>query len=507
MCGCKRSLEEFSAPLSPLRYGQASEMSRTAESAKKNPLLKRTVRELTRAGWTTKQIAEAICPLPNIVLPAFRDENICHCKYEGMLRCMVPDLPTNTKDSTLWVGEEEAPKIASPYSKNNILVNAITRLSSRFICNEENLPFWAGIIECGLEYPDGYKRTFYAHPRKHLGKARAVDTMHQLINFANQSRIHFKSVNDEDLKTKSGYTIMLDVPCEDPNATTDFVTGQTYAYRNGKVIIERPERRFQHIFMNTNMIPGFDQSSDEWKDLTIASLKSIVFMTVNTLCHEFAHAMMMHYTMGAEPGGVEPCMNDEPVAEAGYAWENFTSGGMVTFQRDADKNYSMACITPWPDLTKLKVYQKNDLVMPLHRFVLLPVSREHSLHGSESDKFLEPSFWKQEKDPKAFKKMWLRPYYEAPADEDEYKFYSTGHESTVDVLAKKRRLSDAAMDRQRAYAQKVRRFERTSRPDRWHRCMEKLQERKEEFHDREKDLLDALWKRCVPIFDGKTFLK
>jgi hypothetical protein len=103
--------------------------------------------------------------------------------------------------------------------------------------------------------------------------------------------------------------------------------------------------------------------------------------------------------------------------------------------------------------------------------------------------------------------MWLRPYYEAPADEDEYKFYSTGHESTVDVLAKKRRLSDAAMDRQRAYAQKVRRFERTSRPDRWHRCMEKLQERKEEFHDREKDLLDALWKRCVPIFDGKTFLK
>jgi hypothetical protein len=112
--------------------------------------------------------------------------------------------------------------------------------------------------------------------------------------------------------------------------------------------------------------------------------------------------------------------------------------------------------------------------------------------SSDFEQFLQSRFWKEEKPEELFKRMWMRPHYEAPIHEGGYKTYSTGHEPLDDVVAKKRRLSDATMDRQRAHAQKARRFERIARLDRWHRCMKKLQERKEEFHDREKSRLDAL---------------
>jgi hypothetical protein len=101
--------------------------------------------------------------------------------------------------------------------------------------------------------------------------------------------------------------------------------------------------------------------------------------------------------------------------------------------------------------------------------------------------------------------MWLRPYYEVPTFVEEHTYFSKGHEAPIEVVAKKQRLSDAAMGRQRAYAAKVRRSECMLRADRWHRCKEKLLKRKQDLHDRARSQLDALWTRCTSDIDDKKF--
>ena len=101
--------------------------------------------------------------------------------------------------------------------------------------------------------------------------------------------------------------------------------------------------------------------------------------------------------------------------------------------------------------------------------------------------------------------MWLRPYHEVPTDEREHAFFSSGHDVPFEVSAKKRRLSEAAMERARAYASKIRRSEGLARADRWHRCREMLLERKADFHDRAKDRLNALWTSCTPAIGDKMF--
>jgi hypothetical protein len=342
MCGRKRSLAEFAAPLSPFKYSgpyeylndiqsdddvdaveESAEQGEATGSAEEKPVEELTVMELSEADWTQERIAKAVCSLPDLVYPAFRDDKICHCKYEGIARCMVPNLPSGIDHDSFHVGEKEASKIASPYSQDNILVCAIMRVASQLVLSDDSLAFWAGIIDCGLG-PQRDRWGFRVHPRKHLSDARKAEILLHLENFSQNLRIHFKILTDYE--TSHGMTSILPAYREDRDFRRDLSENASYAYRNGKTIIEKPDHQFVHITMNASHISGFDQSTDEWQDMTIRRLKRTVFQWAKTLSHEFAHAIMAHYVY--RPGHeVEACLNDETLAEAGFSWENFVFGG------------------------------------------------------------------------------------------------------------------------------------------------------------------------------------
>jgi len=143
--------------------------------------------------------------------------------------------------------------------------------------------------------------------------------------------------------------------------------------------------------------------------------------------------------------------------------------------------------------------------MGIRYFGKLEYTRLLTVSPAKYGEFLHQRFWDEEKPGKVFKKMWLRPYHEAPQHETEFTYFSYGHEAPIEVSAKKRRLSEAATNRARAYASKSRRSEGVARADRWHRCRELLLERKADFHDRAKDRLNALWTSCIPATGEKMF--
>ena len=183
-------------------------------------------------------------------------------------------------------------------------------------------------------------------------------------------------------------------------------------------------------------------------------------MYASVVCHEFAHAFMDRHIQR------DAFMNDECLTEGGFSWENFTFGGLIhVYEGDPT-----VFVFPWPNLQYFEHYMRISGRMDIRYFGRLERVRELMVESSQHNKFLEQSFWDEEQPDKAFKKMWLRPYCEAAAYEDEYTRFSSGHEAPVEVSAKKRRLSDAAMNHLRAYASKVRRSEGMARYDRCHRC-------------------------------------
>jgi hypothetical protein len=201
--------------------------------------------------------------------------------------------------------------------------------------------------------------------------------------------------------------------------------------------------------------------------------------------------------------GRDAFMNDESLAETGYSWENFIFGGALHIE--AYDGHSSLSIMPWPNLQQFESYMAISAKMGIRYFGQLEYSRHLAVQPCQYGEFLHQKFWDEEKPDKVFKKMWLKPYLEAPQHETEFTYFNSGHEAPIEVSAKKRRLSNAAMDRARAYASKLRRSERMARADRWHRCREILLERKSDFHDRAKDRLNALWTSCTPAIGEKMF--
>jgi len=201
--------------------------------------------------------------------------------------------------------------------------------------------------------------------------------------------------------------------------------------------------------------------------------------------------------------GRDAFMNDESLAETGYSWENFIFGGALHIE--AYDEHSSLSIMPWPNLQQFESFMAISARMSIRYFGQLEYSRHLAVQPCQYGEFLHQKFWDEEKPDKVFKKMWLKPYLEAPQHETEFTYFNSGHEAPIEVSAKKRRLSNAAMDRARAYASKLRRSERMARADRWHRCREILLERKSDFHDRAKDRLNALWTSCTPAIGEKMF--
>jgi hypothetical protein len=259
------------------------------------------------------------------------------------------------------------------------------------------------------------------------------------------------------------------------------------------------DSRFQHIFMDTKTIKGFNTRTNPtaWQRYSIWDLQQSIFATASVLCHEFAHAFLGYHV------GRDAFMNGESLSETGFSWENFIFGS--TLAPDVFDGRPSLVLLPWPNLQQFETYMAKSARMGIRYFGKLEYSRELVVEPSQYGEFLHQKFWDEDKPGEAFKKMWLRPYREAPTDEYEHTYYSSGHETPVEISAKKRRLSDAAMAHLRAYASKVRRSERMARYDRWHRCKEVLLEREADFHDRAKDRLNALWTSCTPAAGEKSF--
>lgn len=491
MCQCKRSLEQFSAPLPPFDLNKAWEAIGPGPTTDDYFKDIRPIERHLNDGIAMSEIESRIINLTNEIHPIFRDENICACRYSDMFYCLEPDY-ANCSETIDDVAQ--APEIESPHAKNNFMIRAALQLASMFITHDDTLPFWAGIIETGANRDEG-TRTFHVHPRRHLDKSCKEKTLEHLRNFAEHIRFHFK-IFEGDIASMGGITTVETF--EDDQGKL-----KTCAYRNGKTILEDGDTRFVHVRINVGQMNGFDQSSDELSRMTIKECRAEIFATASLIGHEFAHAMMDHFVY-TNKLNANVFLNEESLAEDGYCWENFVFGGTIT---SAGYGFTRTFyVVPWPNLEVLERYTRTGYEVDNRHFGTLRDLPWKELFHNEYERFFEQSFWDEPKPAKRFKKLWLMPYHECPISEHEHWVYSAGHEAPIEILAKKRRLSDATMQRNREYARRMRRAEPMARADRWHRINEKMQERKDEFLDREKDRLNALWQSCAKHFSTDIFL-
>lgn len=452
----------------------------------------RPIERLHNDGMYMSEIESWISNLTNQIHPVFRDENICACRYSDLFYCLDPDY-ANCPDTIDDVAQ--APAIASPYAKDNFMVRAAFQLATMFITHDDTLPFWAGIIEAGANR-DEATRTFHVHPRRHLDKSRKEMTLEHIRNLAEHIRFHFK-IFEGDVASMGGITYV-------DTFEDDQEQRKTCAYRNGKAVLEDGDTRFVHIQLNVALMKGFDQSEDEWSRMTINDCRAEIFAMASLIGHEFAHAVMDHFVYKAD-FTANMFLNEESLAEEGYCWENFVFGGMIHHVKFGSTRPFY--LVPWPNLEILERYFKTGFQIDNRHFGTLRNHPWKELLHDEYERFFEQDFWDEPTPATRFKKMWLRPYHECPINAYEHSVYSAGHKVPVEVLAKKRRSSDATMQREREYARRMRRAEPMTRADRWRRHTEKLQERKDEFHDREKDRLNALWKSFVKDFPTDVFLQ
>ena len=513
MCGCKRSFGTFAVPLSPYKGGcyDVEPLTQDAElEAEEADFEDYTIDELVAAGSEMAEITASISDLTNELHPIFRDDNICACSYKESLYCCSPYFVANPDQIA---DGKKATVTTSPDPGQNVVVRTILQLATKFLTHEATLPLWAGIIDCGRGPRQDVSR-FYVHPRKRLNEAREADTLDQLNRFADNIRIHFVSLDADDHDgTSDAFAKVIKVCDNDPEfdpATEVVLTchhttiqqcncpkGPIYAYRNGKPVIEQSgSYEFHHVFLNTKKITGFDQSSDQWRGMTIWELKTAIFDCASIVCHELTHAFMRFHCQR------EGFMNEECSLETGFAWENFTFGGLI--HRD-DSDPTTVIVLPWPNMQYFNHYMQGGHPMAIRSFGKLAWARTLIVDPQRYTRFLTQSFWDEETPGEDFKKMWLKPYYEAPTCEEEYTLFNSGHEPPVEILAKKQRLSDTATDRQRAYASRARRSEAMARMDRRQRCKERSLERREDFHDREKYRLNLLWANCAPKTYDKMF--
>jgi len=490
MCGCKRSFGSFAAPLSPFQAAFPNAES-TAQGREIQPQEKdfrdRPIGEHIAAG---RDLSGQVFGLTNKIHPIFRSENICVCKYTEPLHCCAPYFAANPDQ----LPDKKAPAIASPYPAENPIVRTILQLATKFLPHDDTLPFWAGILDCARG-PRQEVARFHV-TRKRLSEARKADTLEQINRFADELRFHFREFGEEDGVDElcNGYACTVVVEEQHPDfdaatnshsrcdrqgfSTCDCPPGPAYAFRNGKPVVENS--RFQHIFINIKSFTAYDVKSARWRDGSIWDLQGEISRKASVICHEFSHAFMEFHV------GRDACMNDESLLETGFSWESFAFGGTIN---EIDGSPSI-CLTPWPNLEVFERYVKVSAAIDIRHFGKLDYPRIFRVEPSQFTEFLHHEFWEEERP--GGRQMWLRPYHEAPVDEEEYTRFSSGHQAPIEVSAKKQRLSDAAMDRQRRYASNIRRGECMARADRWYRCKEKSLERKEDFHEGARGRLDAL---------------
>ena len=300
MCGRRRSFSTFAAPLSPLK----SELLNTdpegmdLDPAVRDLYLDPTIGEIIAAGSDMAQVMALISDLTNEIHPVFRETNICACKHVEPSHCCSPYFAANPDQ---LADKEKTPLIASPYPSQNHIVHAIMQLATKFLTHDDTLPFWAGILDCARG-PRQQVARFRVHPRKRLSAVRKAEILEELDKFADEIRVHFREFGDEDkaggvsvdrLSVKEGEpdfdpATAVHKTCDhvyegghEMFSTCDCPKGPAYAFRDGKPVVE--DSRFQHIFMNTKLIKGFNATTHpaEWQDWSIWNLQQTIFSTAS----------------------------------------------------------------------------------------------------------------------------------------------------------------------------------------------------------------------------------
>lgn len=146
---------------------------------------------------------------------------------------------------------------------------------------------------------------------------------------------------------------------------------------------------------------GFEQTTGDWKQFTVAALRREIIDGARLLCHEIAHALVTHSFMFEN----DPAFNDEKMVETGYSMENYLFGGVL--RRDDDAIRLMF----WPNEKIWNEYYAGGTTIPLLGPLSgMPSSWEYGVHPDAYECLLTDEFWDgREVREGRFKKMWLRP--------------------------------------------------------------------------------------------------
>jgi hypothetical protein len=471
----KRKLEEFATPPKWEYYKIPKEPK------------EQTIAELFAAGSDLANIMSSVCQLTNNIYPIFRDENLCFCEYAQGHDCVASRFAANSG----WI--PRIPQQALPYQKDRIILRNILQLASQMITHPQTLPFWAGLIDAPVLAGVDNRAAFEVHPTRLLEPARQARTLKALENFANSIRVHFKDFVYEGTITPevSGYAPIEYVRKTDPYYRED--VAQYYAWRDDRTTIESGSPPFLHLFINLRESQCL-RPYEALMGMTITDMKVDMFGIASTICHEFSHALEQHY---CDRFDRMPRMNDELLVETGYSLEAFLYGG--TYSYEYRKGKKKPCIKRWPSAAMYEFYKSNNHPMEMHPFADLGPDRRFPIESRKCAVFLEQSFWDDPKPPAGcLKKMWLKPHCEVALDQEDYDYFNSGSRHSRSPRPKKRRrLSDAAMERKRASDANGKREDHRKVEVRWHLKKEVLEERKAVFYEREMVKLNGLWEKCM----------
>lgn len=153
-------------------------------------------------------------------------------------------------------------------------------------------------------------------------------------------------------------------------------------------------------------------------------------------------------------------------------------------------------------------YAANGPGMDHTRFGHAGPQRYIPVESQKVEVFLEQSFWDDTNPPVGrWKKTWLRPHVNFALDDKDFGYYTTDDTVTFEPESKRRRMSNASKERQRAFKANEGCKKAMQLKVRWHCSRNVSKERKAEFHEKEKDRLNALWAECTKGIDKQVFSK
>jgi hypothetical protein len=396
-----------------------------------------------------------ISGLMNEIHPVFL--KICCCKYT-MGCCRIAGI------RFVYPGYKiplvEVPAIASPAPSDNFFVRTMMQRATKWILPDPGLQFISALMECGRR-----GKKFQANPRKHLSTERKQAVLRQLLLHAPQVTVHFREfshLNDSaSNKAALGYTRRQ---CIAPWSA--------------------------HIVMNVEKMQGYDPSAPNYDHNTVNELRRSIIRAASTLCHEFVHAITFLEVQTLVQ--LEPKFNNEPFAEVGYAFEKFLWGGTLN-----DSRSDGIWLHRWPPAGMLSAYNGNCVFRTgIYTPEAMPMPGGQWVDPKVYGRLLYDHFWDSERVErgkrrcKPFKKTWLRPYHEVPTTAQEWNHFSTGYFPAPrrENQAKRRRLAGTTHgecprweDIRRATLSTSEKSQRVQ----WLRRKEKMEERREEFNERQ----------------------